>query len=53
METVAIMLAKGDQISLQLFIFLFGRRLAIRLQGRWRHSIVIFQLMKNSRLPCL
>ena len=51
MEIVAIMLAKGDQIRLQLFIFLFARRLARRLPGRWRNSVVIFQLMKNSRLP--
>ena len=41
MEIVAIVLAKGDQISLQLFIFLFGRRLARRLQGRWRNLILV------------
>lgn len=51
METVVILLGKGDQITLQLFIFLFVRRLARRLRERWRNSIVIFQLMESSGLP--
>lgn len=47
MEIVVILLGKGDQITLQFFIFLFVRRLARRLRERWRNSIVIFQLMES------
>ena len=44
---IVVLLGKGDQTTLQLFIFLFVRRLARRLQERWRNSTVIFQLMES------